>query len=124
MTHLSLRAGDYLAHIEAALERIMRYADGVDEATFLRDEQLQDAVIRNLAIVGEACRAIELHDPGFAFAHPKLPLRAAYAIRNALVHSYYLIDLEIVWRTVRDEVPGLHATVRVLLEAEKRNRRS
>ncbi len=123
MTYLPLRTCDFLGHIAAALERTLRYVDGVDEATFLRDEQLQDAVIRNLAIIGEACRSIEVHDPGFAAAHPKLPLRAAYAIRNALVHSYYLIDLELVWRTLRDDLPRLLATVRALMAAERTNER-
>ncbi len=123
MTHLPLRTGDFLAHISAALERTLRYVEDVDEATFLRDEMLQDAVIRNLAVIGEACRSIEIHDPGFTAAHPKLPLRAAYAIRNALVHSYFMIDLEIVWRTLRDDLPRLQAMVRALIEAETTNAR-
>jgi uncharacterized protein with HEPN domain len=120
---LPLRTRDFLVHISTALQRILRYVDDVDEATFLRDQQLQDAVIHNLTVIGEACRSIEVHDPLFAAAHPRLPLRAAYAIRNALVHSYYLIDLEILWRTVRDDLPGLQAMVRALIEAPTKNER-
>ncbi len=123
MTHLPLRTGDFLAHISAALERTLRYVEDIDEEAFLRDEMLQDAVIRNLAIIGEACRTIEIHDPVFAAAHPKLPLRAAYAIRNALVHSYFMIDLELVWRTLRDDLPRLQAMVRTLIEVERTNAR-
>ena len=71
------RVPDYLAHIEQAIERIRRYAGGLDEAEFLRSELVQDAVLRNLEIIGEACRNIERHDADFAAAHPQLPLAIA-----------------------------------------------
>lgn len=51
------RLGDYLAHVLQAIERIGQYVDDMDELAFLGNPMAQDAVIRNIEIVGEACRA-------------------------------------------------------------------
>ncbi|MEO8249821.1 MAG: DUF86 domain-containing protein [Burkholderiales bacterium] len=110
------RVPDYLAHIEQAIERIRRYAGGLDEAEFLRSELVQDAVLRNLEIIGEACRNIERHDADFAAAHPQLPLAIAYEMRNALAHGYFKVDLRIVWRTIQNDLPGLRQMVEGLLK--------
>jgi uncharacterized protein with HEPN domain len=69
----SPRLREYLAHISRAIERIRRYNEDMDGAAFAADELIQDAVIRNLEIIGEACRNIDRGDPGFAAAHPRNP---------------------------------------------------
>ena len=89
----SARLAEYLGHIVAAVERIERYTSALDAATFLDNEMAQDAVIRNLEVIGEASRNIERADPAFAQAHPELPLRVAYEMRNALAHGYFTVDL-------------------------------
>ena len=105
------RLGDYLAHVLEAIDRIERYTAGMNEATFLQDALVQDAVIRNLEIIGEASRNIEKRHPEFAARHPELPLAFAYQMRNAIAHGYFKVDLEIVWRTVRNDLPTLHRQV-------------
>lgn len=107
---------DYLQHILQAIERIDRYAGGMDESAFLENEMVQDAVIRNLEIIGEACHNIELHAPDFAAAHPELPLAVAYQMRNALTHGYFQVDLAIVWRTIHGDLSSLHQRVREIGE--------
>jgi uncharacterized protein with HEPN domain len=59
MSKKDLRVNDYLDHILQAIERIERYTLGKDEAAFLQDEQLQDAVIRNIEILGEAANNVK-----------------------------------------------------------------
>ncbi len=86
---------DYLKHILEAIQRIDRYTAGLVELTFLEDELVQDAVIRNFEIIGEASHNIESHYPDFAAEHPELPLAFAYEMRNALAHGYFKVDLEI-----------------------------
>ncbi|MGL5114677.1 MAG: HepT-like ribonuclease domain-containing protein [Beijerinckiaceae bacterium] len=105
------RLQDYLHHIVTAISRINRYTDEIDEVAFLQDEMVQDAIIRNFEVIGEACRNIERHFPEFASAHPELPLSAAYEMRNALAHGYFRIDLEILWRSIHANLPELHQTV-------------
>ena len=107
---------DYLEHIQQAIGRIQRYLADIDHATFLTNEEKQDAVIRNLEIIGEAAGNIQRHFPDFATQHPDLPLRAAYGIRNILSHGYFKVDLDVVWKTVERDLPLLEAQVEDILE--------
>jgi uncharacterized protein with HEPN domain len=77
---------------------------------------VQDAVIRNFEIIGEASNNIEKHYPDFAVAHPELPLSFAYQMRNAVAHGYFKVDFEIVWRTIHRDLPDLHKQVRELAD--------
>lgn len=111
------RLADYLSHILEAIARIHRYTDDVTDWAFLQNELLQDAVIRNFEIIGEASRNIERHYPEFAAAHPEVPLAFAYEMRNALAHGYFKVDLEIVWKTIERDLPVLAEQVRRLKES-------
>jgi hypothetical protein len=55
----------------------------------LQNDLVQDAVIRNLEILGEASNNIQKHFPAFAAQHPELPLAFAYQMRNAVAHGYW-----------------------------------
>lgn len=78
-------------------------------------ERVQDAVIRNIEIIGEASHNIRVQYPEFATANPALRLAIAYQMRNALAHGYSTVDLKIVWTTIRKELPMLYAMVQTLL---------
>ncbi|HAX20358.1 MAG TPA: hypothetical protein DCY64_08765 [Hydrogenophaga sp.] len=104
-----LRTADYLRHIAEAIDNIQSYTAGVDAAGFKADRKTQDAVIRNLEIIGEACNNVVKHDPAFAQQHPQVPWGFAYEMRNALAHGYFTVDLDIVWGTVTSDLPGLKA---------------
>ncbi len=106
----------YLEHILQAIERIQRYTEDIDEAAFFQNEMAQDAVIRNFEVIGEASRNIERHYPGFATTHPELPLASAYEMRNALAHGYFNVDLNIVWKTLENDLPELQAQTQALIE--------
>ena len=114
MSRDAQRLPDYLDHLAQAIERIQRYTEGLDEAGFVGSEIIQDAVIRNLEIVGEASRNIERNHADFAAAHPDLPLAMAYEMRNALAHGYFVVDLGIVWATLKHDLPPLHQRVLAL----------
>ena len=102
-----LRVRDYLQHILQAIERINRYVGNISMDEFLQDEKTQDAVIRNFEIIGEASRNIEHYHSDFATAHPEVPWGIAYEMRNALVHGYFMVDMEIVWKTIQNELPDM-----------------
>ena len=107
MTEDDSRLADYLGHIVQAIDRISRYVEDLTEPAFLTNELVQDAVIRNFEIIGEASRNIERRHPEFTAANPELPLVAAYEMRNALSHGYFKVDLEIVWKTIQNDLPKL-----------------
>jgi len=108
------RLGDYLGHIEEAIHRILDYTAGMDEARFGASKITQDAVIRNIEIIGEAGNNILKSFPEFAAKNPHLRLKSAYRMRNAVAHGYFSIDLEIVWTTVSQDLPKLLADVQSL----------
>jgi uncharacterized protein with HEPN domain len=105
------RLGSYLAHIVEAIERIDRYTQGMAQSAFMQNTMVQDAVIRNLEIIGEASHNIETHCAAFASAHPELPLATAYQMRNAVAHGYFKVDWDIVWNTLRGDLPSLRLQV-------------
>lgn len=107
MTRNQLRVADYLGHILEAIERIGAYTTDVDQVTFLVDKMLQDAVLRNIEIIGEAARNIERTAPDFVAQHAEVPWAVIYTMRNRIAHGYFKVDLEIVWRTVQKDLPGL-----------------
>ena len=109
------RVTDYLDHIRAAIERIERYTAGLEYESFVQSDIAQDAVVRNLEIIGEACRNIARIDPDFAARHPDFPLKAALEMRNVLVHGYFGVDLEIVWRTIRTNLPPMRRQVEAII---------
>ena len=105
------RLADYLAHILQAIERIDRYCGDLSELEFLQHELVQDAVIRNFEVIGEASNNIEKHYPAYAESHPELPLSSAYQMRNAIAHGYFKVDYELVWRTIQSDLPTLYKLV-------------
>ena len=111
MTKNSLRLRDYLGHILKAIDRIELYCHALDDRAFLANTLVQDAVIRNLEIIGEASRNIERAAPEFMAANPELPLAFAYDMRNLLAHGYYTVDLVIVWKTVERDLPNLREQI-------------
>ena len=87
------RVVQYLGHMLEAISRINQYTDATSEAEFSTNALLQDAVIRNFGILGEATRNIETHDPTFGSRYPQIPLREIYTMRNRLTHGYFSVDL-------------------------------
>ncbi len=84
------RVEDYLEHIAAAIERATRYIGNLADLTALeRDEQAQDAVVRTLAVIGEAAVRIQKEAPEFVVAHPEMPWSQMRGIRNKVVHDYF-----------------------------------
>ena len=110
----ALRVPDYLGHILNAIERIGRYTADMDEVAFLNSELVQDAVLRNIEIVGEASNNIQRVAPDFAAQHHDIPWLVMAAMRNRVAHGYDKVDLEIVWKTIQGDLPRLYQQVQAL----------
>lgn len=105
------RVPDYLGHILRAIERIGRYTADMNEVSFLTNEMVQDAVIRNIEIMGEAAGNVLRVDSAFASRYKDIPWQVMYTMRNRVAHGYDKVDLPIVWKTIRGDLPRLHAQV-------------
>ncbi len=111
------RVDDYLEHIAEAIKRATSYLQPVpDLAAFKKNPQVQDAVVRNIEIIGEAVNKINSTTPDFIEQHPELPWAQMRGMRNVAIHEYFFVDLEIVWTTVKHDLPKLKQQVDALLK--------
>jgi len=101
----------YLESIRDCLERIAEYTVAGEQA-FLASRLIQDGVIRNLEVIGEATKNLstELRD-----ANTSIPWRQIAGMRDVLIHDYLKVNLSRVWRTVITDLPPLQETVARLL---------
>jgi uncharacterized protein with HEPN domain len=109
------RDRSYLVHARDAIEWVLRHTAEGREA-FFAERKTQDAVLRNLEILGEAVKQVS---GNLKAAHPEIPWRQIAGLRDKLIHEYFGVDLELIWKVVEDDLPHLRERVeRLLLEAE------
>lgn len=101
----------YLAHILERIDRITRYIAAGRDA-FMADTLIQDGVVRNLEVIGEAAKRI----PGeYRDAHPAIPWRSLAALRDVLIHQYEGVSLTEVWEITQQHPPLLRLSIASLL---------
>ena len=101
----------YLGHLLEAVERILLYGQDGEER-FRTDVRTQDAIIRNLQVLGEAAKKVSAETRD---AHPEIPRKDIAGMRDRVVHDYFGISLDIVWDVVVHHVPPLREKVRQAL---------
>lgn len=103
----------YLRHILDAITQIELYLQGVSQERFLQTKLLQDGVVRQLEIIGEASRNIsnELRQQ-----HPEVPWSQIIGLRNRVIHAYFNVSVEIVWEIARNDLPVLKSQIQSILE--------
>ena len=116
MNKKALRVPDYIGHMLDAMHRIRRYCEKKSVDEFNGDEQLQDAVVPNIEIIGEAARNIATQAPDYTANHPEVPWVALYAMRNRVAHGYWSIDTAIVWQVVERDLPALEIQLASLVQ--------
>jgi len=94
----------YIRHIRDASQKIERYTRGVSPAAFRKNDLLIDAVVRELSVIGEAAAHVS---ETFRQAQPTLPFYEMIGMRNRIIHEYFNVDVDVVWQTVRNDLPAL-----------------
>jgi len=101
----------YLAHILECAQKIERYTED-GEKEFLSDSLIQDAVIRNFEIIGEAAKRVPA---AYRKGHPEIPWRLMAGFRDVLIHAYEGVDLNRVWEIVQDDLPKVKEAINKIL---------
>ena len=94
-----------------AVSRIHTYTEGFSKEQFLADGKTQDAVIRNLEIIGEAASRLP---ESFRNSHTDADWRAIIGLRHRVVHGYFGVDLEIIWQVLESDLNSLAASVQAI----------
>ena len=108
----------FVEHIRDAIISIEGFVQGIDEGIFYRDQKTQYAVMKALEIIGEASKNVP---EKFKLQHSEVLWRAISDAKNVFVHEYFDVDLSIVWRVVKTDLPELKQQISKILSDAGQN---
>lgn len=107
----------FLKDILQAIQRIEEYAGGLSFDDFCKNQLVQDGVVRNLEIIGEAVK----HLPkDLQRKHPDVEWKKISGLRDILIHEYFGVDRDIVWDIVINKIPELQEQISLILKRRKK----
>jgi len=99
----------YVEHILDCIRKIKEFSGGLSFKEFAGNELVQDAVIRNIEIIGEASKKISSDTKQIYF---EISWKEIAGMRDKLIHDYLGVDVEVVWRTIKEDIPILERQIR------------
>jgi uncharacterized protein with HEPN domain len=107
-----LRDPESLIDIVTAIQRILRYTDGISRAELEGNDEKLSAILYQISIIGEATKRLS---PTFRDAHPEIPWREIGGMRNVIIHEYDQLDLAVIWDVIQNKLPELLSLVHPLI---------
>jgi uncharacterized protein with HEPN domain len=106
----------YLLDMFESAQKILDYTRSSTKKEFSQNSEKVDAVVRNLEIIGEAANKIP---QVIRHGYPEIDWQGIIGMRNVIIHEYFGVDLDIIWKTIRDRLPELTRHLRKILETMK-----
>ena len=102
----------YLSNIQECIEAIESYTcDGKE--SFMQNRMIQDAVIRNFEVIGEATKRLSTE---FRAKYSEVPWRRIAGLRDVLIHDYLRVDVEEIWGIIQDYLPELKVKIQIIIQ--------
>ena len=101
----------YIDHILRSINNILEYTKGLSKKEFSKNNMVQDAVIRNFEIIGEATKKVS---DVYKQLHFEIPWKEMSGMRDKLIHDYIGVDKAVIWKTIKEDLPHL----KMILEAK------
>lgn len=111
---MSFEPRDYLRHIAAEADFLIRESSTVTPEAFQSNEVLRRAFVRSLEIIGEAAKKLP---SDFRAQHPSIEWRRIAGMRDRLIHDYFGVDYDLIWDVVQNRIPELRKQLAALLES-------
>ncbi len=106
----------FLEHILRSINKIDLSLKDIQKKNFLKNEDLSDAIIRRLEIIGEATKNIPL---SFREKYLNIEWQKIAGLRDKLIHHYFGVDLESIWKVIKDDLPKLKQDIKEILKNTK-----
>jgi len=103
----------YIEDILTAIRKIEKYCSGITKQELIENEMVQDAVVRNLEVIGEAVKKIP---DDFKSSYAEISWRKIAGLRDILIHEYFGINMNIVWDVIENKLEPLKVAVLVMKE--------
>jgi uncharacterized protein with HEPN domain len=98
----------YIEHILDCIRKINEFSSGLTLKEFKTNEMAQDAIIRNIEIIGEASKKISRDTKQTYY---KIPWKEIAGMRDKLIHDYLGVDVIVVWKTIKEDIPALEKSI-------------
>jgi uncharacterized protein with HEPN domain len=102
----------FLKDIENSLDKIFKYTDNISYDEFINDDKTKDAVERNFEIIGEAVKNLPID---YRNKYPHIPFKQVAGMRDKLIHDYFGVDYDIIWKTIKDKLPQFSEDIKKLI---------
>ena len=103
----------FLQDIQNSVTKIFKYTTNIDYQEFVSNDMIKDAVERNFEIIGEAVKNLS---EDFRNKYPNIPFKQIAGMRDKLIHDYFGVDYEIVWKTIKDKLPEFNSDIEKLIK--------
>ena len=106
----------FLDDILEAAKKVLEYTAGFSDQQFFADRKTVEAVVWNLQIIGEAAKNVP---EKIRFRYPDVPWRDMAGLRDIIVHQYFGIKLDLIWKVIQNDLPFVEERIRVIIEEQR-----